>query len=119
MIDPDEKRQGEDHIPPSEPGGEAVILEVTDVLDLHTFRPQEIPEAAAAYLGEAHAKGFATVRIIHGKGIGLQRERVHAVLRRTPFVERFQDAPAGAGGWGATIVWFRKSSEPGRVIPVE
>lgn len=88
-----------------------VVLEIRDILDLHTFPPKEIPEIVAAYLDEARHKGFSTVRIIHGKGIGVQRERVHAVLRRTPFVERFQMAPAEAGSWGATIVWFRQHSK--------
>ena len=83
-----------------------VVLEICDILDLHTFSPKEIPEIVEAYLEEARRKGFTTVRIIHGKGVGVQRERVRAVLRRTPFVARFQMAPAQAGSWGATIVWF-------------
>jgi len=87
-----------------------VALEIRDILDLHTFSPKEISEVVEAYLEEARRKGFATVRIIHGKGIGVQRERVHAVLRRTPFVEQFQMAPAEAGSWGATIVWFQPST---------
>ena len=59
-----------------------------------------------AYLEEARRKAFTTVRIIHGKGIGVQREQVHSILKRTPFVSRFQEAPGEAGGWGATIVWL-------------
>ncbi|HWP85447.1 MAG TPA: Smr/MutS family protein, partial [Terriglobia bacterium] len=66
-----------------------VPLEIGDILDLHTFAPKEIPAVVAAYLEEARRKGFPTVRLIHGKGIGVQRERVHAVLRRTPFVATF------------------------------
>jgi len=89
-----------------------VPLEITDVLDLHTFRPRDIPDVVGAYLDEARAKGYRLVRIIHGKGIGVQRERVHSVLRRTPSVERFSEAPAEAGGWGATIVWLRAEQEP-------
>lgn len=87
--------------------GEPVRLEVTDVLDLHTFAPRDILPVVEAYLEEARAKGFETVRIIHGKGKGVQRARVQAMLRQTPFVARFQDGPMGAGGWGATIVWFK------------
>ena len=87
-----------------------VELEVRDVLDLHTFRPKDIPDVVEAYLEEALRKGFTTVRIIHGKGIGVQRERVHSILRRTPFVEQFRMAPAAAGSWGATIVWFQPSA---------
>ena len=91
---------------PWESGG-PVRLEVTDVLDLHTFAPRDILAVLEAYLEEARAKGFETVRIIHGKGTGVQRARVQVALSRTPFVASFQDAPMGAGGWGATIVWFR------------
>ena len=83
------------------------VLEVSDVLDLHAFAPKEIPEAVEIYLDEARKKGFSIVRIIHGKGIGVQRERVRSVLTRTPFVARFRDAPIEAGGWGATLVWFK------------
>lgn len=86
---------------------EPVELEVTDVLDLHTFAPRDIPVVVEAYLEEALAKGFETVRIIHGKGKGVQRARVQGILRRTPFVESFQDGPMGGGSWGATIVWFQ------------
>lgn len=86
-------------------------LEIDDVLDLHPFAPQEIPAVVETYLAEARAKGFSTVRIIHGKGIGVQRERVRSVLSRTAFVARFEDAPMEAGSWGATVVWFRKDSE--------
>ena len=96
----------------------AFQLEVRDVLDLHTFRPQEISAVVETYLEEARRKGFSTVRIIHGKGIGVQRERVHAVLRRTPFVARFQDGPLGAGGWGATIIWFHAEQEGDPLPPL-
>jgi len=98
--------------PEGEPweSGEPVRLEVTDVLDLHTFAPRDIPVVVEAYLEEARAKGFETVRIIHGKGKGVQRARVQAMLSRTPFVASFQDGPMGAGGWGATIVWFTPKS---------
>jgi dsDNA-specific endonuclease/ATPase MutS2 len=60
-----------------------------------------------AYLEEAHRLRLRALRIIHGRGIGLQREIVRAVLARTAFVAAFQDAPAEAGGWGATIVTLR------------
>ena len=85
---------------------EPIRLEVTDILDLHSFAPKEIPAVVETYLTEAYAKGFSTVRIIHGRGRGVQRARTQSVLRRTPFVRSFQDAPLEAGGWGATIVWL-------------
>jgi dsDNA-specific endonuclease/ATPase MutS2 len=59
------------------------------------------------YLLEAHAAGFKALRIIHGRGIGVQREVVRAVLGRSPLVADFRDAPAEAGGWGATVVTLR------------
>lgn len=92
------------------PVAEPVRLEVTDVLDLHTFAPREVEAVVRTYLEEARARGFPAVRIIHGKGIGTQRAMVYAVLSRTDFVATFQDAPAEAGGWGATVVWFSASS---------
>ena len=86
-------------------------LEVTDILDLHSFAPKEIPAVVETYLTEAYAKGFSTVRIIHGRGRGVQRARTQSVLRRTPFVRSFQDAPLEAGGWGATIVWLNPKEQ--------
>ncbi len=77
---------------------------VTDVFDLHAFAPRDAKVAVEAYLDEARAKGFRHVRIIHGRGIGVQREMVRKVLARTAFVDEFHDAPLEAGGWGATLV---------------
>ncbi len=86
----------------SEP--DPVRIPITDVFDLHTIPPREVRPALEAYLEEAHRLGYRALRIIHGKGIGVQREIVRSVLARTPFVARFGDAPAEAGGWGATLV---------------
>ncbi len=77
---------------------------ITDVLDLHTFAPRDVKAVVEESLFEAHRRGFRALRIIHGRGIGVQREMVRGVLARTPFVVAFQDAPAEAGGWGATLV---------------
>jgi dsDNA-specific endonuclease/ATPase MutS2 len=87
--------------------GQPFVLEITDVLDLHTFAPRDIGNVVEAYLDEARGRGFAQVRIIHGKGIGVQRERVRAILRRNPFVVHYEEAPAEAGSWGATVAWLR------------
>jgi dsDNA-specific endonuclease/ATPase MutS2 len=86
----------------SEP--DPVRIPITDVFDLHTVPPREVKPVLEAYLEEAHRLGFRALRIIHGRGIGVQREVVRSVLSRTPFVTRFADAPAEAGGWGATVV---------------
>jgi len=83
---------------------EPVVIEITDVFDLHTIPPREVKVVVEEYLREAHAKGFPVVRIIHGRGIGVQREMVRAILARTGFVLDWTDAPPDAGGLGATIV---------------
>ncbi len=83
---------------------ELVSVPIGDVFDLHPFAPCDVKTAVEAYLEEAHALGFTALRIIHGRGIGVQREMVRKVLARTPFVLAYSDAPAEAGGWGATIV---------------
>ncbi|HEV8241972.1 MAG TPA: Smr/MutS family protein [Thermoanaerobaculia bacterium] len=90
--------------------GTAVELEVTDVLDLHSFPPGEIGALVRDYLDLACERGFAQVRIVHGRGVGVQRERVRKILERDARVEAFGDAPAEAGGWGAT--WARLRAVP-------
>jgi dsDNA-specific endonuclease/ATPase MutS2 len=83
---------------------EPISFPITDVLDLHTFAPRDVKAVVEEYLAEAHRLGYRALRIIHGRGIGVQREMVRGVLARTPFVAGFRDAPAEAGGWGATVV---------------
>ena len=90
------------------PYPEPVVIEITDVFDLHTIPPREVKAVVEEYLLEAHRKGFRVVRIIHGKGIGVQRETVRVILSRTPFVADWTDAPPDAGGLGATIVRFSR-----------
>jgi hypothetical protein len=99
----------DDEIDPFDPFPEPVRLEITDVFDLHSIPPREVRAVVEEYLSEARRLGFRQVRIIHGKGVGVQREAVRQILARTPFVEHFSDAPPEAGGWGATIA--RLSSE--------
>jgi dsDNA-specific endonuclease/ATPase MutS2 len=86
---------------------EPVRIPITDVFDLHTVPPRDVKAVVEAYLEEAHKLGYRVLRIVHGRGIGVQREIVRGVLARTDFVESFRDAPAEAGGWGATIVDLR------------
>jgi dsDNA-specific endonuclease/ATPase MutS2 len=85
------------------PFPDPVVIEITDVFDLHTIPPREVKAVVEEYLSEAHRKGFRVVRIIHGKGIGVQRELVRTILARTSFVEDWTDAPPEAGGLGATL----------------
>src|SRR3954449_10560776 len=91
---------------------EPIEIPITDVFDLHTVPPRDVKEIVEAYLEEAHAKGFTAIRLIHGRGIGVQRETVRAVLSRAPFVIDFRDAPVEAGGWGATIATLRPPQRP-------
>jgi len=89
------------------PFPEPVELEITDSLDLHAFAPRDVKAVTEAYLEEAHKKGFKFVRIIHGKGIGVQRETVRKVLEKTSFVKSFKTADELSGSWGATVVMFQ------------
>lgn len=93
--------------PADELAGATVEVPITDVLDLHSFRPAEVADVVREYLDAAHAKGLRELRLIHGRGIGVQRERVRALLARDPRVIGFGDAPPEAGGWGATWVRLR------------
>jgi dsDNA-specific endonuclease/ATPase MutS2 len=86
---------------------EPVRIPITDVFDLHTVPARDVKPIVEEYLEEAHRLGFKALRIIHGRGIGVQREMVRSILARTPFVESFSDAPIEAGGWGATIITLR------------
>ena len=86
---------------------EPVEVPITDVLDLHSFRPSEVPDVVRDYIDAAYEKGLRHLRIIHGRGIGVQRQTVRTLLGRDPRVEDFGDAPAEAGGWGATWVRLR------------
>jgi dsDNA-specific endonuclease/ATPase MutS2 len=86
---------------------EPLRIPITDVFDLHSVPPRDVEAVVEAYLEEAHKLGFKALRIIHGRGIGVQREIVRAVLDRTEYVAEFSDAPAEAGGWGATLVTLR------------
>ncbi len=88
-------------------GDELVELEITDVLDLHSFPPREVPDLVRDWLDAAYDKGLRELRIIHGRGVGVQRQTVHTLLERDPRVADFRDAPAEAGGWGATAVTLR------------
>ena len=90
------------------PDGEPVRVPVEGTLDLHTFRPQEAVAVVEAFLEESRKRGGREVRIVHGKGTGALREKVHAYLRRSPWVESFRLGHETSGGWGATLVTLRK-----------
>jgi dsDNA-specific endonuclease/ATPase MutS2 len=77
---------------------------IEDALDLHPFSARDIPSVVEEYLRAAREAGLTEVRLIHGRGRGVQRARVQALLAHLPFVVRAYDAPPSRGGWGATVV---------------
>ncbi|MGI8565132.1 MAG: Smr/MutS family protein [Pyrinomonadaceae bacterium] len=101
----------EAEVDPFNPFMEPVRLEIRDVFDLHTIAPRDVKLAVEEYLLEARRAGFQVVRIIHGKGTGVQRDVVRGVLARTPFVRGWTDAPPEAGGWGATVAHLTQDGE--------
>jgi dsDNA-specific endonuclease/ATPase MutS2 len=84
-----------------------VEIQVEDSIDLHPFPPRDVPDVVDAYLEVAIEKGFTEVRLIHGRGIGVQRDRVQKLLARHPLVSGFHDAPPDRGGWGATVAYLK------------
>lgn len=98
---------------PNNPFSEIVTIQFQDVIDLHSIPPNQVRAVVEDYIEEAHRRGVRWVRIIHGRGVGVQRENVRAILRRTPCVIDFSDAPAEAGGWGATVVTLSVDDENG------
>jgi len=91
---------------PEDPSSDPVHLPVEDSIDLHSFAPRDIPSVVESYLEAAAEAGFREVRIIHGRGKGVQKEVVRRVLSEHPLVSEFREAPPERGGWGATIVWL-------------
>jgi len=93
--------------PEDSPFGEPVVLPIEDAIDLHPFSPKDISSVVEEYLEECRKAGFREVRLIHGRGKGIQRRIIHSLLEKHPHVISFNDAPAEAGGWGATIVQLK------------
>lgn len=94
-------RREEEEVP------EEIVLPLEDFIDLHPFRPKDVRSVVESYLEEAVGAGFDEVRLIHGRGIGVQREIVRSLLEKHPAVVEFRDAPPERGGWGATVVRLR------------
>jgi dsDNA-specific endonuclease/ATPase MutS2 len=86
---------------------EIVELPIEDTIDLHSFSPKEVKSVVEEYLYQCHEKRFPVVRIIHGKGIGVQREIVRKILGSSPYVESFSDGGLTGGSWGATIAYLK------------
>ena len=85
-------------------GMEPTEIPIDGVLDLHTLRPKDVPELLTDYFSECIQRNIFSVRIIHGKGKGILKKRVHGLLKRSDLVASFKEAPGDAGGWGATLV---------------
>ena len=93
------------------PFEQPVPLEIDGVLDLHTFHPSELAPLLQDYIEACREKGILSLRIVHGKGRGVQRERVHGLLKKNLLVRTFRLAPPDAGGWGATLVELKPPGE--------
>jgi dsDNA-specific endonuclease/ATPase MutS2 len=93
--------------PPHEPP-DSVVLPITDTLDLHFFQPRDTADVVRAFLDEAWSQGLRELRLVHGRGIGTQRNIVRQVLASDQRVRSFADAP---GNWGATVVELNTCGE--------
>ena len=90
-------------------GDEPFRIPITDVFDLHSVPPRDVRAILEEYLNEARRLGFTAIRVIHGRGTGVQREMVRSVLASTDFVIEYGDAPLEAGGWGATVAMLKSA----------
>ncbi len=88
-----------------------VVVPIDGVLDLHTFSPKDLPALLVDYLEACREEEIVHVRIIHGKGKGVQRARVHSLLKKNPLVKQFTTATEDAGGWGATLVELKPADK--------
>lgn len=89
-----------------------IIVPIDGVLDLHTFAPGELKRLMQDYIDACLESNIYDLRIIHGKGSGVMRSRVHALLEKDWRVQGFEGAPADAGGWGATLVTLKRITRP-------
>jgi len=100
--------------PPEDPDNsdspftEPIVVPIEDSIDLHAFSPKEIPSVVEEYIEQCIQAGMYEVRIIHGRGTGVQRRIVQSLLYKHPLVASFKDAPPEAGGWGATVVFLKE-----------
>ena len=83
---------------------ESVDLPIEDTIDLHPFLPREIADLVEEYLCQAVLKGYREVRIIHGRGIGVQRSMVHSVLQKHSSVVAYRDEM----DHGSTVVTLKQ-----------
>lgn len=85
-----------------------VKVQINGTLDLHTFKPKDIPDLFTDYFAACIEKSIFSIRIVHGKGKGILKKRVHDLLKGHEMVASFRSAPPEAGGWGATLVELKR-----------
>ena len=96
--------------PPDSPLDEPVVVPIEDSIDLHAFSPKDIPSVVEEYIEQCRQAGIYELRIIHGRGLGVQRNVVRSILKKHPTVLSFGDAPPEAGGWGSTVIVLRQDN---------
>jgi hypothetical protein len=101
----------DESLDPNNPFPDVVIVPFQDFLDLHSIPPSQVRDVVEDYIEEANRRGVRLVRIIHGKGIGVQREMVRSILSRSDFVLEFGDAAPEFGGWGATVARLKATTK--------
>ena len=84
-------------------------MPINGTLDLHTFKPKDIPDLLTDYFAACIEKSIYSIRIVHGKGKGILKKRVHDLLKKNEMVASFRSAPPEAGGWGATLVELKQN----------
>jgi len=87
---------------------EPVEVPITDEIDLHTFNPKDVPDLLNEYFRCCLEKNIQEVRVIHGKGKGILKKRVHSCLNKNPFVLTYRSSKESSGGWGSTSVTLHK-----------
>lgn len=88
----------------SENDQEPIEYPIDGTLDLHQFLPREVKDVVVDYINACLEKGIYAVRIVHGKGIGVQRQKVHSILKKHPAVKAYRHEGGSGGSWGATVV---------------
>jgi len=87
-----------------------IVIPIEDSLDLHPFAPQDIPSVVEEYIEQCSQAGIYEIRLIHGRGMGIQRRIIRSLLEKHPQVLAFKDAQAESGGWGATVAILKHAS---------
>ena len=93
---------------------DAVHIPIEGEIDLHAFAPRDIPSVVEEYINEAHAAGFREVRLVHGRGIGVQRAAVQKVLREHPLVSSFGDD--SRSHLGATLATLAPADDQWKMV---